>query len=434
MTIGVIGLGHIGLTNLAGFSNYHQVIGYDIDKEKVARFSVGDFSGVEKGIADVLSKQLESIVWTNDLADVVNQSDAVVLCVGTPYAVGEKVDLSPIVNVTNEIAQQAKEKKRLTIIYRSTLPPGTFENQLIPALLVDLGKSLGSTILLGLVPEFLREGSSYEDFIEPEFTLIGQYDEESGKAIEEVFACLNAPTKKVSLTTAELVKHINNVFHALKIDFGNEVGRLSKSLGVDGKEVMELLCLDKRLNISPKYLIPGEPFGGSCLEKDVQSIIHYNSTKKLDLPIINSLVKSNDRYLDNVINQISKDTTDSLGVIGLTFKKNTFDCRLSAAVKIVQPIIEKGATLVCYDQDIAISGLDHITHDQISRELFARKNMVFVKSVNEVLDQSDNILITQPDNKIENLLTQGQVKKIYDLTGRYARVAANNGCEYFSYL
>ena len=278
MRISVFGLGYVGCVTAACLAtNGHEVVGVDVNPQKVRLVELGQSPISEPGLEELLSESVRCgrLRVTLQTETAVQETDVSLICVGTPSNPNGCVNLQFIQKVCAEIGENLRRKPGYHIVVvRSTVPPGTVIDTLIPILEQNSGRYAGPDFGVCMNPEFLREGSAIKDYYYPGYVVIGQLDRPSGDAIECMYDNVNAPRFRTTIPVAEMTKYVSNAFHALKITFANEIGVLCKAQGVDGQEVMELFCQDQRLNISRSYLTPGFAFGGSCLPKDVRALVH----------------------------------------------------------------------------------------------------------------------------------------------------------------
>jgi GDP-mannose 6-dehydrogenase len=229
------------------------------------------------------------------------------------------------------------------IAIRSTLLPGTITQRVIPLLTKESGKQAGEDFGVASNPEFLREGSAINDFKTPPFTIIGEIDKRAGDMLEQLYQSIPAPIFRTDPDTACMVKYACNAFHALKVVFANEIGKLCKKAGVDGTQVMDIFCQDTSLNISSRYLKPGFAFGGSCLPKDLRALLYLARHTDIQLPMLESILTSNSLHVQSVVDVILSDPKRTkVGIIGLTFKPGTDDLRESPIVQLVETLNGKG--------------------------------------------------------------------------------------------
>ena len=375
MKISIFGLGYVGAVSLACLArDGHQVIGVDIDPDKLTLIREGRTPVVEEGMVDLMASAAASgrVSVTNDVGAAIQSSDLSFICVGTPSAANGSQDQGALIRVTRAIgaALRAKSSPHL-VAYRSTVVPGTVEETLCPILESESGKRAGEGFDVVFQPEFLREGSSIRDYDNPSFTIVGSRTPQAAEPIRALFGHLPGNFFTTSIRAAETIKYCCNNFHALKITFANETARLCEALGVDAFEVMDLMCRDTRLNISPAYLKPGFAFGGSCLPKDLRATGYLAKMSDVDLPLHASILASNRIHLDHAISKVLASGCRRIGMLGLSFKTGTDDLRESPLVSMAEHLIGKGLSLKVYDPDVHLSQLlganrryieDHLPH------------------------------------------------------------------------
>ncbi|MCC6231779.1 MAG: UDP-glucose/GDP-mannose dehydrogenase family protein [Verrucomicrobiales bacterium] len=356
MNVSVFGLGYVGAVTAGCLAaRGHRVTGVDVAASKVEELNHGRPPIIEPGLEERLGAALREgrLSATTDASHAVGETDLSLVCVGTPSTVSGGLDLSFVRQVTREIAEAVRRKSRPhALVLRSTMLPGS-TRQLVAEFAADLQSS--GALPVYYFPEFLREGTAVRDFEEPSLAAVGTHD---GGAIPTALAPLfGQGTPTVSWETAELLKYACNAFHATKVAFANEIGRLGKALSVDAQAVMQLLCQDTRLNISPYYLRPGNPFGGSCLPKDVRALVHRARLTGASLPLVESLLPSNDRHLQSLMERIATSGHQEIVILGLSFKSQTDDLRESAMVEVAQHCLGRGHRLRIYDPQLNLAAL-----------------------------------------------------------------------------
>jgi GDP-mannose 6-dehydrogenase len=361
MNISIFGLGYVGAVSLACLSrDGHNVIGVDIDATKLELIKVGRTPVVEEGMVDLMQSVAASgrVKVTTDAAQAVLDSEISLVCVGTPSAPNGSQDQSAILRLASIMGQAlAKKSAPHVVVFRSTLVPGTVEDVLRPIIEKESGKKDGVDFHLCFQPEFLREGSSIRDYDKPPFTIVGANHAFAVERLQELFGKLPCKFIQTSVRSAEMMKYCCNNFHALKITFANETARLCQALGVDAFEVMNLVCQDTQLNISPAYLKPGFAFGGSCLPKDLRATSHLAKVHDVDIPMLASIMASNQAHLDVALHKVLASGKRRVGFIGLSFKTGTDDLRESPLVNLAEQLIGKGMQLSVYDPEVHLAQL-----------------------------------------------------------------------------
>src|SRR5215831_4597651 len=329
MRVSVFGLGYVGAVSLACLArDGHQVIGVDVDKGKLDLLRKGQSPIVEEGIQELTKQVVDAArVQLTDQAEVaIRDSDLSFICVGTPSSANGAQDLTAVLRLAEQLGAAIKAKSTYhVIVLRSTVQPGTTEERFLPIIERVSGKKLGEGFGLCFQPEFLREGTSIKDYDNPPFTVIGSDSKRSASVVRELFGHLPCDFIVTKIRTAEALKMSCNAFHALKITFANEVGRICQSLEVDSHEVMALLCRDQRLNISPAYLRPGFAFGGSCLPKDLKALTYIAKSRDVVTPMLSGLLGSNRAHIDHAVDLVLRHGRPKIGLLGLSFKPGTDD-------------------------------------------------------------------------------------------------------------
>jgi GDP-mannose 6-dehydrogenase len=342
------------------------------------------------------------------------------VCVGTPCNHNGSLDLTYIKRVCQQIGEALESKSRFHIVaLRSTLLPGTIEQTVIPQLEVYSGKRAGRDFGVAINPEFLREGTSVEDFNNPPFTLIGCDAQDAIEPLRKLYAHLKAPVIVLGVKEAEMVKYTCNSFHALKVAFANEIGNLCKALGVDSYQVMEAFCRDTKLNLSPYYLKPGFAFGGSCLPKDLRAITYKAKEKDVETPLLNSILVSNRQQIERAIDMVLQTGRKTVGVLGLSFKSGTDDLRESPIVTLIETLIGKGLKLSIYDRDVELARLFGANKEYIEKGI-PHISSLMRSSLQEVLDASEVIIIGKKEQEFQTLadkLNNGRI--IIDLVRQF---------------
>jgi GDP-mannose 6-dehydrogenase len=359
MKISIFGLGYVGCVTAACLaSNRHEVIGVDSDRRKVKQIQAARSTVLEPLLPDLVKSTVAAgrLRATTSFAEAVAGSDMSLICAGTPSSDNGCIDLRHLETVCQQIGSSLHAKTtRHLVVLRSTVTPGTTESVVIPVLEKASHRSVGDAFGLCVNPEFMREGSSVQDFHNPPFTIIGEYSTEDGDRLVDLYSFLQGPFLRTNLRAAESVKLVSNAFHALKIGFSNEIGNFCHILGIDSHEVMDIFCRDRVLNISPKYLKPGFAFGGSCLPKDLSALLYEAERHDVELPIIRSILPSNRLQITRALDMIASLGRNRVGLVGLSFKEGTDDLRQSPMVQLAELLIGKGYDLKIYDPLVRLS-------------------------------------------------------------------------------
>jgi len=360
-SLAVFGLGYVGTVSAACLAaGGHRVVGVDVNPDKVHMVREGRSPILEDDIAELIHKVVTDgrLTATSDVALAVEESDMAIICVGTPSDNKGGLDTSYLERVAVEIGAALRQKKdRYTVVVRSTMVPGTSRSVVIPALEKAAERRVGHGLGYAVNPEFLREGTSVQDFRQPPKTVIGQADDLSGEDVADLYTNISAPIFRVDLGVAEMVKYADNSFHAVKITFANEMGIICKALGLDSHEVMRIFKSDTKLNISTAYLTPGFAFGGSCLPKDLRALTHTARHLDVHVPMIESVVAANESIIDRVFELILATGYRRVGLFGLSFKPGTDDLRESPLVTLAERCIGRGLELLIWDDQVRLSSI-----------------------------------------------------------------------------
>src|SRR6476620_1345745 len=361
LTVSVFGLGYVGCVSAACLAaRGHAVIGVDASRDKMEFVRRGQSPVVEERIGELTAKVVAAgrLTVTADPAEAVLGSDISIVCVGTPSASGGGLSTRYLETVSEEIGEALAGKDGWhVVVFRSTMVPGTCEKVLIPVLERASGKRAGVDFGVCVNPEFLREGTSVWDFENPPKTVVGESDGRSGSAVMSLYDGLNGPRFRVPIAVAEMTKYVDNSFHALKVTFGNEIGTLCATLGLDSHEVMDIFLTDTKLNISGAYLRPGFAFGGSCLPKDVRALLHTARKHDLELPVLANVLVSNEMQVRRAVDNILELGRRRIAIFGLAFKSGTDDLRESPMVELAERLIGKGCDVMIHDTNVALSKL-----------------------------------------------------------------------------
>ena len=406
MRISIFGLGYVG-TVCAGClaDEGHQIIGVDPVRAKVDLINAGQSPIIEAEIDSIIRESVRSgrLCATNDQDEAVCETDISFVCVGTPSQGNGNLDLTYIRRVCELIGEAIKKKqKRHTVVIRSTVLPGTMRQLIIPVLEEHSTKKAGIGFGLCNNPEFLREGSAVNDFRTPPKTVIGELDHESGEILASLYAKLDAPLIRTELEIAEMVKYVDNSWHALKIGFANEIGNLSKVLSLDAHEVMKIFCQDQKLNISTAYLTPGFAFGGSCLPKDLRALNYKAKICDLELPIISSILPSNEMQVSRGLQIIMEKGKKKVGILGFSFKAGTDDLRESPMIEIIERLLGKGYDLRIYDKNVSIASLVGANRDFILNKI-PHVSRLMVDKIDDVLQFAETIVIGNKDKEFHSM-------------------------------
>jgi len=396
MKISVFGLGYVGAVSAACLAQAgHEIVGVDINQFKVDTINSGNSPVLEPGLADLISQVVASgnLRATTDAQHAVINSEVSLICVGTPGQSGGLVDLTQVERVCDQIGAGLKMKtNRHTVIVRSTVLPGTIEGIVSPRLEQASSKKVGRDFILCGNPEFLREGTSLEDFYAPPFTLVGAANENDAATLRDIFGTIDAPLLVVDIKTAEMVKYACNSFHALKVAFANEIGSLCDAIDIDADRVMETLCNDTKLNLSAAYLKPGFAFGGSCLPKDMRALVQHAGALHVETPLLLAINVSNRTQLDRAVETVLKSGSRRVGLLGLSFKAGTDDLRESPLVALVARLVERKIEIKIFDPDVSVPHLVGANRKYFDNNV-ADLEAYICENLGEVVQSSELIIV-----------------------------------------
>jgi GDP-mannose 6-dehydrogenase len=406
LRISIFGLGYVGTVSAGCLAHDgHEVIGVDPVRTKVELINAGHSPIIEADIAEIIAStvRLGRLRATEDQDQAIRDTELSFVCVGTPSQTNGNLDLRYIRRVCELIGQALRNKPtRHTVVIRSTILPGTMHQIVIPVLEECSGKKAGVDFGVCNNPEFLREGSAVKDFNAPPKTVIGEVDGASGDLLASLYAKLDAPLIRTDIETAEMVKYVDNSWHALKIGFANEIGNLCKSLSIDAHEVMKIFCQDLKLNISPAYLLPGFAFGGSCLPKDLRALAYKAKTNDLQLPILSSILPSNEMQVNRGLQLIMESGHKKVGILGFSFKAGTDDLRESPVIEIIERLLGKGFDLRIYDKNVRIASLVGANRDFILNRI-PHISKLMVEDIDSVLKHAQTVVIGNKDHEFQGV-------------------------------
>jgi GDP-mannose 6-dehydrogenase len=409
MKIAIFGLGYVGCVSLGCLANNgYSVIGVDTNEFKVDLINSGKPTIIEKDIEDLIAKYSASytIMATTEHIKAIVDSDLAFICVGTPSLPTGQLNHNYVYQTAEQIGSGMKVKEEFyTIVIRSTVFPGT--NEKVGNIIEKIsGKKRNIHFAVVSNPEFLREGSAVDDYYNPALTIIGTENQYAFELLKSIYSNLKAPVIKTEIGVAEMIKYVNNAFHALKITFANEIGVIAKTIGVDSNNLMALFTQDHKLNISTAYLKPGMGYGGSCLPKDLKGLYTIAYDNYLNTPLLKSIDESNSVHNNRAFELVEKFQSKKVGVIGLAFKKGTDDLRFSPAVELVEKLIGKGYNVKIYDKNVVLSKLlganksyieeklPHISkmlESSIEDIIFYTKTIVLVHRLDETIEYGDKL-------------------------------------------
>jgi len=400
LKISIFGLGYVGTVSAGCLaSDGHEVVGVDPVHTKAELINHGRSPIVEAHIAEVIASAVTAgrLRATSDSAQAIHETELSFVCVGTPSQANGNLDLRYIRRICEQIGEAVKTKTaHHTVVIRSTILPGTMHNIVIPTLEEFSKKKAGVDFGVCSNPEFLREGSAVKDFRSPPKTVIGELDQASGDTLAQLYDKLDAPLIRTDLATAEMIKYVDNTWHALKIGFANEIGNFCKAVDVDAHEVMKIFCQDRKLNISPAYLMPGFAFGGSCLPKDLRALSYQAKLRDLQLPILSAILPSNEMQIARGLQLITEKGHTRVGVLGFSFKAGTDDLRESPLIEIIERLLGKGYDLRIYDRNVNIAKLVGANRDFILNHI-PHISKLMVADIDAVLNHSQTVVIGNKD-------------------------------------
>lgn len=414
MKISIFGTGYVGTVSAGCLAREgHEVIGVDPVRTKLDLINAGKSPIVEEQIGEIIASAVKSgrLQAIDDPQEAVFKSELSFVCVGTPSQVNGNLDLTYIRRACEVIGRAIMNKPtRHTVAIRSTILPGTMRNTVIPVLEQSSGKKAGVDFGVCNNPEFLREGSAVKDFASPPKTVIGEFDKASGEMLAQLYAHLDAPLIRTDIETAEMVKYIDNCWHALKIGFANEIGTLCKAFSIDAHEVMNIFLQDRKLNISSAYLTPGFAFGGSCLPKDLRALAYKAKTLDLSLPILTSILPSNELQVSRGMDLVLKRGNKRVGVLGFSFKAGTDDLRESPMIDVIERLIGKGYDLRIFDKNVNLACLVGANRDFILNHI-PHISKLMVGGIDAVLDHAQTVVVGNKDPDFQSVpgrLREGQ--------------------------
>ena len=431
MRISIFGLGYVGAVCAGCLSaRGHDVVGVDISATKIDLINNGKSPIVEPGLEVLLQQGLNSghLRGTTDVADAIRDTEVSFICVGTPSKKNGDLELDYIEGVCREIGFAMRNKpERHTVVVRSTVLPGTVKNVVIPILEDCSGKKAGVDFGVAVNPEFLRESTAIKDYDFPPMTVIGELDTASGDLLESIYGELDAPVIRKDIDVAEMIKYTCNVWHATKVTFANEIGNIAKAVGVDGREVMDVVCQDHKLNLSKYYMKPGFAFGGSCLPKDVRALSYRAGQLDVEVPLIGSLMRSNGAQVQHAFDIISSHAKQRIALLGLSFKAGTDDLRESPLVELAEMLIGKGFELNIYDSNVEYARVHGANKDYIEGKI-PHVSSLLNSDFDDVINNSDVIILGNRDEKFRALAHNApEGKQVVDLVGFMSKATSVSG-------
>ena len=431
MDIAIYGIGYVGAV-VAGCMSAagHSVVAVDVNPAKVETLNAGRSPLAEPGLAELIAEGVASgrLRATTNSADAFAASEVIFVCVGTPGLTNNRLDLSYIVGVAEDLGRKiagANDGRRRTVVIRSTVLPGTMDLVVQPMLERMAGMKAGEGFGLGYMPEFLREGQGVDDFNRPATVVLGSSDDATLDVLRALNEGNGGAVFPCDFRTAEAIKFTNNAFHALKIAFANEVGAICKQSGIDGRKVMDILCSDTKLNISKAYMRPGFAFGGSCLPKDVKALCAHAQGLNVKADVLQALLPSNDAHVARAVDQVSSFGSRRVALLGLTFKPGTDDLRDSALVELAERLIGKGFELRIYDPNFAYDDIMGRNRQFILTAL-PHVGSLLVDSLDEALDHGDTVVVGHNSSAFGGLAKRTRANhRVLDLASGAAALAGH---------
>ena len=394
--ISVFGLGYVGVVSASCFVHCgHKVVGVDINEDKVRSINDGRSPIVEPRVDELIAQGVASgkLLATQDARRAVAETDVSLICVGTPSRPNGKLDISAVEKVCAQIGSAIADKqKKHAVILRSTMWPGSTRDVIIPILEKSSNSRAGEIFGVAYNPEFLREGTAVNDFLNPPKTVIGTFDQETARLAASLYDGIDAPLIMTRIETSEMVKYVDNVWHAMKVCFGNEVGNMCKAEKIDSHAVMDIFFQDRKLNISPAYLKPGFAFGGSCLPKDTRAFLHRSKELDVHIPLISSITESNRHQIDRAMRLIMARGKKRIAFLGISFKAGTDDLRESPFIELIESLIGKGYDLKLYDKNVSLALLTGSNKNYIENTIPHISNLLS-DNLDDVLSHGEIVVV-----------------------------------------
>jgi GDP-mannose 6-dehydrogenase len=356
MKISVIGLGFVGSVTAGCFAEMgHDVIGVDVDADKVELFARGRAPVTEPGIDELMTRGWRAgrLSATADLEAAVARSELSLICVGTGSRHDGSQDIGAIEHLVQRIGSAiARTSHCHSVVVRSTVLPGTTRGRFLPVLQRAVGRPVGESFGLAVNPEFMREGSAVADFWKPPRIVIGEIDAKTADKLAAIYDRLASTVFRTSAEVAEGAKYVDNSWHALKVAFANEIGMICRATGLDSRALMEIFYADDVLNMARAYLRPGFAFGGPCLPKDVAALVRQGAALGLELPILSRIAASNERVIDQGVRRILLTGHARIAMLGLTHKAGICDLRGSPYIEVVKRLNAAGRSVRAFDPNV----------------------------------------------------------------------------------
>ncbi|MDC9824273.1 nucleotide sugar dehydrogenase [Devosia sp. ZB163] len=432
--ISVFGIGYVGVVSAACLADDgHEVIAVDLDPAKVDAVNAGLSPIVENGLDEIIARAVASgrLRATTDGQQAVLDTDASFVCVGTPSDETGAVGLKYVKGVCADIGQAIRHKQSFhSVIIRSTIVPGTMDETCIPVLEEASGMVAGQGFGVGYYPEFLRESTAIADYYDPGLIVFGALEDRTAQILKDINAEMPVPSHVVTLKTAEAVKYASNSWRAVKVTFANEIGNIAKASGVDGQQVMKLICADTKVNISPYFMKPGFAFGGSCLPKDVRALQHLAAKKGVSSPLLDSVLVANAAQIDRAETMVANSGAKSVGLVGIAFKPGTDDLRESPLAELASRLISKGLELRVYDPYVSQAVAGGVSAMGRGNDVVPDLPARLVGRIEDLISSSDVILVgNRYEETIAPLNAVSEYRSLVDLTRINASLRSNGTYE-----
>jgi GDP-mannose 6-dehydrogenase len=431
MKVAIFGLGYVGTVTAAGLASQgHDVVGVDVERSKVAAINAGQSPVVEPGVDKMVAQAVCAgrLRASTDVRDAIEGAEVSLVCVGTPSMPRGDTNLSYLARALEDLREamavvEPPASGFHSVVIRSTVPPGTGRSVVEPAFRAELlpdGWSVGTA----MCPEFLREGIGVEDFFAPPFVVVGTDDPRTRESCANLFDFLDQEVHHVDVPTAEALKYACNAFHAVKVTFANEVGRIFAQYGVDSRDVMQLFCEDHKLNISPAYLRPGFAFGGSCLPKDLRALQSMARERGVDVPLLSSTLVSNDIIVRALVDRVLETGYRRVAILGLSFKMDTDDLRESPNLELAERFIGKGLEVRIYDPIVNPAKLVGANLEHLQSKL-SHVSRLLVDEPELALEAAEVVIVATSDPACLAALPGAHAQLVLDINGRLGEQVEN---------
>lgn len=421
MKVAVFGVGYVGSVTAACLAaGGHEVCGVDVDPLKVDMINAGHSPVVEPGLDDLVASTVAAgtLRATTDCAEALDGADVSLVCVGTPSTATGSTELAHLCNAVHDIAAALRVCRPPasgfhSVVIRSTVPPGTVENVVQPVFAAGGDVQVGTA----MCPEFLREGTGLADFYAPPFVVVGTADDRVAAAVGELLAFVGEPVRAVDVRCAEALKYACNAYHAVKVSFANEMGRMFRPFGVDGRAMMELFCSDTTLNVSKAYLRPAFAFGGSCLPKDLRALLYLARMNSADMPLLQGTLASNELVVRDVVDRVAAESGRVVALLGLSFKSATDDVRESPNVELAERLLGKGYELRIYDSIVNPVDLVGANRRHLESKL-PHLERLLTDTPLTALRGADLAIVSSTAESVRDALVAEPPRRVIDLSGR----------------